>query len=120
FVRINRLALESEHVSANLHKWVDLIFGFKQRGTEAVKAHNVFYYLTYEGAVNLDAIQDPVERASVESQIHYFGQTPTQLFTKPHPSRHPHLPAPLYTPLTSAAGQVKQFVLQASSRDIVH
>ncbi|KAJ2339778.1 hypothetical protein GGH92_006563, partial [Coemansia sp. RSA 2673] len=120
FVRINRLALESEHVSANLHKWVDLIFGFKQRGTEAVKAHNVFYYLTYEGAVNLDAIQDPVERASVESQIHYFGQTPTQWFTKPHPSRHPHLPAPLYTPLTSAAGQVKQFVLQASSRDIVH
>ncbi|KAJ2816233.1 hypothetical protein GGI24_005781, partial [Coemansia furcata] len=85
FVRINRQALESEHVSANLHKWIDLIFGYKQRGPEAVKAHNVFYYLTYEGAVNLDAIQDPVERASVESQIHYFGQTPTQLFTVPHP-----------------------------------
>ncbi|KAJ2330364.1 hypothetical protein GGI00_003740, partial [Coemansia sp. RSA 2681] len=118
FVRINRQALESEHVSANLHRWIDLIFGYKQRGPEAVKAHNVFYYLTYEGAVNLDAIQDPVERASVESQIHYFGQTPTQLFTAPHPSRHLHLPAPLYTPLTSAAGQVQQFVLQASNCDI--
>ncbi|KAJ2416874.1 hypothetical protein GGI10_000651 [Coemansia sp. RSA 2530] len=118
FVRINRQALESEHVSANLHKWVDLIFGYKQRGPEAVKAHNVFYYLTYEGAVNLDAIQDPVERASVESQIHYFGQTPTQLFTAPHPPRHPQLPAPLYTPLTSATGQVQQFVLQASNCDI--
>ncbi|KAJ2490685.1 hypothetical protein IWW37_002972 [Coemansia sp. RSA 2050] len=118
FVRINRQALESEHVSANLHKWIDLIFGYKQRGPEAVKAHNVFYYLTYEGAVNLDAIQDPVERASVESQIHYFGQTPTQLFTAPHPPRHSQLPAPLYTPLTSAAGQVQQFVLQASNCDI--
>ncbi|KAJ2902270.1 hypothetical protein GGI21_004578, partial [Coemansia aciculifera] len=118
FVRINRQALESEHVSKHLHKWVDLIFGYKQRGPEAVKAHNVFYYLTYEGAVNLDAIQDPVERASVESQIHYFGQTPTQLFTTPHPARHSHLPAPLYTPLTSAAGKVQQFILQASSCDI--
>ncbi|ORX73181.1 hypothetical protein DL89DRAFT_89526 [Linderina pennispora] len=104
FVRINRQALESEHVSSNLHKWVDLIFGYKQRGEEAVKAHNVFYYLTYEGAVNLDAITDPVERASVESQINYFGQTPTQLFTAPHPPRHANLPRPLYSPLTEPSG----------------
>ncbi|KAI9470219.1 BEACH domain-containing protein, partial [Coemansia mojavensis] len=87
FIRINRQALESEYVSANLHKWVDLIFGYKQRGVEAVKAYNVFYYLTYEGAVNIDAVQDPVERASIESQINYFGQTPTQLFATPHPPR---------------------------------
>ncbi|KAJ1954484.1 hypothetical protein EC988_002407, partial [Linderina pennispora] len=118
FVRINRQALESEHVSSNLHKWVDLIFGYKQRGEEAVKAHNVFYYLTYEGAVNLDAITDPVERASVESQINYFGQTPTQLFTAPHPPRHANLPRPLYSPLTEPSGHVQHFVLQASSHDI--
>ena len=40
FLRKNRAALESEHVSANLHKWIDLIFGYKQRGEEAVKANN--------------------------------------------------------------------------------
>lgn len=62
FVRLHRMALESEHVSANLHKWVDLVFGWQQSGPEAVKANNLFYYLTYEGAVDLDAIEDPVRR----------------------------------------------------------
>ena len=57
FVRIHRLALESEQVSQNLHRWVDLIFGYKQRGEEAVKATNVFYYLTYEGAVDLSLVR---------------------------------------------------------------
>ncbi|XP_054362279.1 neurobeachin isoform X9 [Mirounga angustirostris] len=62
FVRINRMALESEFVSCQLHQWIDLIFGYKQRGPEAVRALNVFHYLTYEGSVNLDSITDPVLR----------------------------------------------------------
>lgn len=56
FVRIHRLALESEQVSQHLHQWIDLVFGYKQRGQEAVKAANVFYYLTYEGAVDLSQV----------------------------------------------------------------
>ena len=31
-------------------------------GDEAVLAKNVFYYLTYEGSVDLDAIEDVVTR----------------------------------------------------------
>ena len=40
----------------------------------AVKALNVFYYCSYEGAVNLDAITDPAEREAVEGMINNFGQ----------------------------------------------
>ncbi|XP_069834775.1 lipopolysaccharide-responsive and beige-like anchor protein isoform X2 [Dendropsophus ebraccatus] len=87
FVRINRLALESEFVSCQLHQWIDLIFGYKQQGPEAVRALNVFYYLTYEGAVNLSSIADPVLREGVEAQIRSFGQTPSQLLIEPHPPR---------------------------------
>uniref|UniRef100_A0AAY4EZI2 Neurobeachin n=1 Tax=Denticeps clupeoides TaxID=299321 RepID=A0AAY4EZI2_9TELE len=87
FVRINRMALESEFVSCQLHQWIDLIFGYKQRGPEAVRALNVFHYLTYEGSVNLDSITDPVLREAMEVQIQGFGQTPSQLLIEPHPPR---------------------------------
>nr|XP_029733358.1 neurobeachin-like isoform X9 [Aedes albopictus] len=87
FVRINRMALESEFVSCQLHQWIDLIFGYKQRGPEAMRATNVFYYLTYEGSVDLDTITDPVTREAIENQIKNFGQTPSLLLMEPHPPR---------------------------------
>jgi hypothetical protein len=93
FVRLHREALESEYVSMHLHHWIDLVFGYKQTGEEAEKAQNVYYHLTYEGAVDIDAIDDPVERRSVEAQIANFGQTPSKLFNRPHARRTPILDA---------------------------
>uniref|UniRef100_A0A8C2FNB3 Neurobeachin a n=1 Tax=Cyprinus carpio TaxID=7962 RepID=A0A8C2FNB3_CYPCA len=87
FVRINRMALESEFVSCQLHPWIDLIFGYKQRGPEAIRALNVFHYLSYEGSLNLDTITDPQLRESMEAQIQSFGQAPSQLLIEPHPPR---------------------------------
>ncbi|XP_077360670.1 neurobeachin a isoform X2 [Festucalex cinctus] len=86
FVRINRMALESEFVSCQLHQWIDLIFGYKQRGPEAVRALNVFNFLAYEGAVNLD-ILDAAQREVMEAQIQACGQIPSQLLIEPHPPR---------------------------------
>lgn len=83
FIRIHRLALESEHVSAQLHHWIDLIFGSKQKGTEAVEACNVFYYLAYDELIDGNKVTD----LNIELEINRFGQVPAQLFTRPHPSR---------------------------------
>lgn len=106
FVRQCRAALESDHVSANIHFWIDLIFGYKQTGEQAVAADNVFFYLTYEGADSLGAISDPHERACRIVQIREFGQTPSQLFRAPHPARTgPLLLRPLGRGAEAAAGE---------------
>ncbi|XP_072959658.1 BEACH domain-containing protein C2 isoform X2 [Typha angustifolia] len=89
FIHKHRMALESEYVSAHLHEWIDLIFGYKQRGKEAVIANNVFFYITYEGAVDIDKIADPVHQRATQDQIAYFGQTPSQLLTVPHLKKRP-------------------------------
>jgi hypothetical protein len=101
FIQVLRQALESEWVSQHLHAWVDLVFGYKQRGPAAVAADNVFYYLTYAGGVDIDAIEEPALRKATQMQITHYGQTPLQLLREPHPCRgSPPIALPTFLPST--------------------
>ncbi|KAI7938138.1 hypothetical protein MJO28_015058 [Puccinia striiformis f. sp. tritici] len=87
FVELHREALESDFVSSKIHHWIDLIFGYKQRGQAALDAVNVFQEVSYEGTVSLDAIVDDRERSSVLGAMCNWGLTPSQIFDAPHPVR---------------------------------
>lgn len=43
-----------------LFSWLRITCRYKQRGKEAIAANNVFFYITYEGTIDVDKISDPV------------------------------------------------------------
>jgi Beige/BEACH domain len=63
FLRKHRAALESEYTSNHIHLWIDLIFGHKQRSIEDL---NLFHPVTYEGSIDFEKLEDPVERTAFE------------------------------------------------------
>ena len=116
FIRLHRAALESDLVSANIHQWVDLVFGCKQRGPPAVEALNSFFYTSYEGAVDFTALADERQRTVYIDQLTHFGQTPMQLFREPHPARGPPpSDAPFRAPRLSTSTADPSDALLASS-----
>lgn len=52
-----REALECDYVSKNLNNWIDLIFGYLNKGKNAERANNLFHYLTYE-----DNLKDKISK----------------------------------------------------------
>ncbi|KAM5163021.1 lysosomal-trafficking regulator [Mantella aurantiaca] len=86
FILIHRQALESDQVSQTICNWIDLVFGYKQKGRAAVQAINVFHPATYFG-MDVSAVEDPVQRRALETMIKTYGQTPRQLFHSAHVCR---------------------------------
>ncbi|KAG5488568.1 hypothetical protein JIQ42_00176 [Leishmania sp. Namibia] len=86
FVYRMREALESAHVSAHLHEWIDLIFGYKQRGKDAIAALNVFNWHSYE-ELDRNREASSVDQQLLVDSLDNIGQTPIQLFRRPHQPR---------------------------------
>lgn len=90
FVKMNKKALESSKVSEKLSDWIDLIFGLKQTGKDAIKALNVFRPLCYEGKIDFTKLDERDQDDKIV-EIHDFGQVPIQIFNKSHNRKEKHL-----------------------------
>ncbi|KAH0787685.1 Beige/BEACH domain containing protein [Histomonas meleagridis] len=82
FIAINRLALESAHVSKNINQWIDLIFGVKQQSLEAL---NLFH--PYSDSTFFDKLKEPEQIELAQQYALSFGVNPQKLFASPHPQR---------------------------------
>lgn len=76
FLQKHRAALESHYVSEHLHEWINLVFGFKQRGSEAIAAHNG--KVKSSGNIQLTETRQRLEKNDL---FHYFffSLSPTNL-----------------------------------------
>ena len=79
FVKVMRDALEGDICSKMLPTWIDLIFGISSRGSEARKAHNIFYHLTYIEPSDLDLVvrgcrASGLHCVSVDTFVHFGGR----------------------------------------------
>lgn len=116
FILIHRQALESDHVSQNICHWIDLVFGYKQKGKASVQAINVFHPATYFG-MDVSAVEDPVQRRALETMIKTYGQTPRQLFHTAHASR-PGAKLNIEGELPAAVGLLVQFAFRETREPI--
>jgi hypothetical protein len=69
-------------VRQHLNEWIDLHFGYKQKGEEAEKAHNVYIPEMYPEAWDCKDAQ----KEQIETVMETLGQLPQQLFDHPHPA----------------------------------
>uniref|UniRef100_A0A3Q2KXJ6 Lysosomal-trafficking regulator n=1 Tax=Equus caballus TaxID=9796 RepID=A0A3Q2KXJ6_HORSE len=116
FILIHRQALESDYVSQNICQWIDLVFGYKQKGKASVQAINVFHPATYFG-MDVSAVEDPVQRRALETMIKTYGQTPRQLFQSAHASR-PGSKLNIEGELPAAVGLLVQFAFRETREQV--
>ena len=83
--------LEGDYVSSTINQWIDYMYGYKQKGKEAVKSINVYPHYTYEQTAKDEKDEeDSVKGIGTEVSLYQgynFGQTPSLLFKEAHKKR---------------------------------
>jgi len=89
FIKVLRQALESEYTRANLHHWIDLIFGVYQRPTDenysntdgAVSKLNCYHPAVYKASLKSNC---PLKQKALLTMVKTYGQIPKQMFPNAH------------------------------------
>jgi len=89
FGKIMKKSLESQYVSMHINEWIDLIFGFRQKGSDAEKCFNVLRYACTSFNPKKDC-EDENELEQKINELCELGISPIQLFNKPHHRRERH------------------------------
>lgn len=76
-----------ENKDFNMNYWIDLIFGYLQRGKKAEEHYNVYMAYTYDGNVNLEKTED---KGEIKCNLRMFelGVMPIQIFVEPMQEKH--------------------------------
>ena len=67
-----------EKINLKINKWVDLIFGYLQKGEKAEENNNIFMLNTYENMVKIENIKDDDEKNALMRLVE-VGVTPIQI-----------------------------------------
>ena len=77
---ISKLRELFEKNEIQINKWVNLIFGYAQKGEQALKIKNIYMPFCYQGVINLENIS--LEERDLYLKLFNVGVNPTQIFIK--------------------------------------
>ena len=89
FCKIMKKSVESKFVSQHINEWIDLIFGYKQKGVEAEKFCNVLREVCSSFNPKKDC-ENEEEMLLKINEICEMGVDPIQILNKPHRKREKH------------------------------
>ncbi len=109
-----RRALESDHVSQHLHLWIDLIFGYAQRGEAAERANNLFHPMvstwsyTHTYIHHVHTCSHTYSRACMHACMYTFAQKyiHTHIHIWMHACRHTYMHTYIHAHKQSYEGAV--------------
>ena len=85
FILILRKIMESKIINEKLNNWIDLIFGYKMNGIEAIKSYNTFRKACYEiSSEEIEEMNRNGELLGALLEKQELGYMAKQLFKKPH------------------------------------